>query len=214
VNDRPEAVVRLTGEVKARPKQGDVLIDKGSLGQVAGRAVFDLDAGHIRQLTMKIKSEMNLGGGLQMIRSEDIDLSRQPGNPLNINPIQPKDAPPVAKGKVIVSFPKVLLSDKNPLDPAAKSRGVETYARTHPVQLEAGKTYVIEMRQTTDPEFDPFLRLLDPSGKEVAFDDDSGGGLNARIVYQAKETGQFRIVATTFQPRQTGEYSLTVTAQE
>jgi hypothetical protein len=75
--------------------------------------------------------------------------------------------------------------------------------------MKAGRTYVIDMKART-PGFDPFLRLEDPDGKQVAFDDDGGGNLDARIVYRAPRDGVHRIICTTFRPRQTGGYVLTV----
>lgn len=47
--------------------------------------------------------------------------------------------------------------------------------------------------------FDPLLRLLDVSGVELAFDDDSGGGLNARISnFILATSGDYTIVVDAF----------------
>jgi hypothetical protein len=59
--------------------------------------------------------------------------------------------------------------------------------------LTKDKTYIIDLESE---DFDPFLRLLD-RGKQVAEDDDTGGKLNARIVYTAKQTGEHEVVAIT-----------------
>jgi hypothetical protein len=75
-----------------------------------------------------------------------------------------------------------------------------------PVKMKSGKTYTIDL---ISDDFDAFLRLLDPAGKEVAFDDDSGGDLNSRIVYECKEDGVFRIIMTTLN-RQPGNFTLKV----
>jgi hypothetical protein len=82
-----------------------------------------------------------------------------------------------------------------------------SYAKIHPIKLEAGKTYQIDMRSA---DLDSYLRLEDPSGQQVAFDDDSGGNLNARIVHKALKDGEYRIIATTFVPNATGAYTLRV----
>ena len=70
---------------------------------------------------------------------------------------------------------------------------MSSFRKVHEIDLEAGKTYRIDM---TSKALDSFLRLLDPDGKEVAEDDDSGGDFNARIIYKAKRTATYKIVAT------------------
>jgi hypothetical protein len=66
---------------------------------------------------------------------------------------------------------------------------------TYQVKMTAGKTYVIDMVSPDQEKLDPFLKLLDPSGKQIAQDDDGGGGLNSRITYEARVTGTHRIIA-------------------
>src|SRR5205085_1211000 len=59
-------------------------------------------------------------------------------------------------------------------------------------------------------DFDAYLRLEDPSGKQVAEDDDSAGKLNSRIVYTPQTDGLYRIVVTTCDPEQMGFYRLSI----
>jgi thiol-disulfide isomerase/thioredoxin len=59
-------------------------------------------------------------------------------------------------------------------------------------------------------DFDAFLFLEDPNGKTLAQDDDSGGGLNSRIVHKAASTGEYRIIATTLGNMEKGKYILQV----
>lgn len=81
------------------------------------------------------------------------------------------------------------------------------------VHLEAGKTYRIDHRGTGgDDKFDPFLFFEDASGATLDQDDDSGGGLNARIVYKPSKTGTYRVVASTFVPDQIGKFTLEFSA--
>jgi hypothetical protein len=61
------------------------------------------------------------------------------------------------------------------------------------VKLAKGKTYQIDM---TSKKVDSFLRLEDAGGKQLAEDDDGGGALNARILFDCKEDGDYRIIAT------------------
>ena len=77
-------------------------------------------------------------------------------------------------------------------------------AKIHKVKLEAGKVYVIDMISADTMALDPYLRLEDPDGKEVAKDDDSGGELQARIRFECKRAGEYRVIATSFGDGQTG----------
>ena len=74
--------------------------------------------------------------------------------------------------------------------------------------MVAGKTYQIDMTKANGG-LDPYLRLEDSAGKNVAQDDDSGGNLNARIMFNCTQTGEYRIVATTFVGG-TGNFTLQV----
>lgn len=81
------------------------------------------------------------------------------------------------------------------------------------VKMEAGKTYVIDMISPDQKALDPYLRLLDSSGKQLAEDDDGGEGLNARITFSATAAGTYRIVATSFGKFGNGDFTLEVRQQ-
>jgi tetratricopeptide (TPR) repeat protein/tRNA A-37 threonylcarbamoyl transferase component Bud32 len=82
--------------------------------------------------------------------------------------------------------------------------------QTHPIQMSAGKTYMIDMES---PQFDTYLRLEDSQGKVLAENDDiSPDNLNSRILFTPKEDGTYRIIATSFQQRGSGAYTLTIRA--
>jgi hypothetical protein len=51
-------------------------------------------------------------------------------------------------------------------------------------------------------------------GKQVAFDDDSGGFPHSRIVYRAPADGDYKVIATSFEANQTGPFTLTVQEAE
>jgi hypothetical protein len=97
---------------------------------------------------------------------------------------------------------KPVRSEKSELvasDPAYKEDGgFQRFQHHRPfnVRLKARHIYVIDM---VAPEgvrdFDPVVALEGPSGKVVAQDDDGGEGSNARIVYQSKRGGDYKIVA-------------------
>jgi tetratricopeptide (TPR) repeat protein/serine/threonine protein kinase len=80
--------------------------------------------------------------------------------------------------------------------------------QTHPLQMSAGMTYVIDLES---PQFDTYLRLEDSQGKVLAENDDiSKDNLNSRILFTPKEDGTYRIIATSFQQRGSGAYTLTI----
>jgi serine protease Do len=87
------------------------------------------------------------------------------------------------------------------------------FVRTEEVKLSKDVTYIIEMVATVakdGKQLDPFLILEDTAGKKLAEDDDGGGDLNAKIVFRAPADGVYRIICTTFNPNETGGYTLSV----
>jgi hypothetical protein len=82
--------------------------------------------------------------------------------------------------------------------------------KVHPCMLYVGKQYLIDMIDPARSGMDPFLIVEDDKGTLLARDDDSGGNLNARLVFTPTGTGTYRIIATTCSPGMTGHYQLTV----
>ena len=76
------------------------------------------------------------------------------------------------------------------------------------VKLFAGKTYIVDLESK---QFDAYLRLEDAKGKVLAENDDiSPTNQNSRIVFSASKDGAYRIVATSFETRGAGAYTMTV----
>lgn len=71
----------------------------------------------------------------------------------------------------------------------------------------AGEAITIDVMSS---DFDAFAILQDPQGNEVARDDDSGGGTNARIITTLRQTGIYRIFVNTFRAGDSGAYTLWV----
>ncbi|MBV8520253.1 MAG: PPC domain-containing protein [Acidobacteria bacterium] len=69
----------------------------------------------------------------------------------------------------------------------------------------AGTTVTIDLSSSA---FDTYLVLLDPNANLAAFDDDSGGALNSRIVYTLTSSGNWVIGANSLHGGATGGYSL------
>lgn len=59
--------------------------------------------------------------------------------------------------------------------------------------------------------FDAFLILQDADGNEIARDDDGGGGTNSRLT-ASLDAGSYRVVASSFSPGATGDYTLSAGA--
>ncbi|MBI3821717.1 MAG: hypothetical protein HY289_03445, partial [Planctomycetes bacterium] len=62
-------------------------------------------------------------------------------------------------------------------------------------------------------KIDPYLILEDAKGNKVAEDDDGGGFPNAKIVFRCPTDGVYRIICTTFNPSETGTFTLIVRRQ-
>ena len=81
-------------------------------------------------------------------------------------------------------------------------------SRVHELKMLKGKTYVLDLES---PDFNTFLILEDAAGKKLAENDDIGpDNLNSRINFTPTEDGVNRIVATSFQQRGVGAYTLTI----
>ncbi|MBI3407733.1 MAG: redoxin domain-containing protein [Planctomycetes bacterium] len=91
-------------------------------------------------------------------------------------------------------------------DPADKLR--KNPHKVHEYKMKAGANYVIDMITKNAQELDPYLRLEDSAGKNLAEDDDGGGFPNARIIFKAPKDDTYRIIATAF--KGVGDYTLTV----
>ena len=81
------------------------------------------------------------------------------------------------------------------------------HARVFLVKLLKGHTYQIDM---TSDEFDAYLFLENAGKKLLAEDDDSGGELNAQILFTAPDDGVYRVVATSFGGAATGYFTLRI----
>ena len=66
-------------------------------------------------------------------------------------------------------------------------------SHVHNVRMIRGRSYIIDLRST---QFDAFLRLEDSALAQLAQDDDSGGNLDARIIFRCPRSGSYRIIAT------------------
>ena len=95
----------------------------------------------------------------------------------------------VAKDKVVLESRGVIADNDAKVKP---SRGPAMPAKRFEVHLRGGKTYRLTMESKA---LDSFLVLQDQAAKELAFDDDSGGGLNSLLVYTAPKDDTYTVFA-------------------
>ena len=88
-NKREEALITVLGQVKGRSKGTE-----RAKGDVAGRFAIDVEAGFVSLAQIKISTEIEgTGSDFRMTFALDVDLDRQPGNPLNIPPPTERKTP-------------------------------------------------------------------------------------------------------------------------
>lgn len=62
-------------------------------------------------------------------------------------------------------------------------------------------------------DFDPYLIVLSPTNVQTDVDDSAAGNTSmTRAVVQADEAGEWRVVVTTFEPGESGDFELTLEA--
>jgi serine protease Do len=108
-----------------------------------------------------------------------------------LTPIETRlDAPPILGS--LTEGDSVLPSDRSLFD-AYRFSG------------RAGQAVSLAM---TSPDFDSYLILLDADGNSVTFDDDSGGGYDALIQTTLPSSGDYLLLANTYESGQSGNYRL------
>ncbi|MDQ7027102.1 MAG: PPC domain-containing protein [Anaerolineae bacterium] len=80
---------------------------------------------------------------------------------------------------------------------------------TYDINLQADQTVIISL---SSDDFDTYLELLDTSGASIASDDDSGGNLNSRLIFTARESATYTILVRSFGTAEaSGIYTISVT---
>jgi hypothetical protein len=86
----------------------------------------------------------------------------------------------------------------------------KSHRKVHVADLEAGKSYVIDLKGA----FDTFLRVEDSKRKPLLFNNDicprEKDGLDSRVVFTPPEKGAYRIIATSAGAGATGAYTLRI----
>jgi hypothetical protein len=97
------------------------------------------------------------------------------------------------------------------LEPGRREDRLEVGAAAfYTFQASAGQLWQIDLASDA---FDPYLRLYDGSGAQVAENDDGGGGLASRITAMIRKSGAYRIQAASSGNGGGGPYVLTLSAK-
>jgi hypothetical protein len=134
---------------------------------------------------------------------------------VKIDGLNDKRQNPPAPGPAIgVNFgPDGTFRQNNQLTPFDPLTPENLRHKLYAIRMEANRTYEIDMISN---DFDAYLNVVDDTGRIVAADDDSGGNLDARIIFTPARGGLFHIEAThcppQFQPDfpTTGKYTLVI----
>lgn len=82
------------------------------------------------------------------------------------------------------------------------------YCDSYTIRLNEGQRITLRLESE---DFDSYLILQDSSDENVGENDDAAdGNRNAAIEFTATESGRYEILVTSFEPRETGEYVLTI----
>lgn len=83
----------------------------------------------------------------------------------------------------------------------------DKFVDTYTFSAKAGERITIEM---SADELDTFLTLIPPDGAEIENDDAGADGARSVITLTLRETGQYRVLATSYDSRETGPYRLSL----
>jgi hypothetical protein len=81
------------------------------------------------------------------------------------------------------------------------------FYRVHEVALREGERYIIDLESK---EYANCVKLLNPDGMIVAFQDEGTPSRGARIIYEAPRTGTYRVLTASTTPNAIGPFTLTV----
>jgi WD40 repeat protein len=103
--------------------------------------------------------------------------------------------------------PALLLEDQGELQKGATLVDRGTYFREHSFSAEVGQRVFIRL---ASQDFDTSLRLINPAGEVVAENDDRFGTENSAIAITLNQPGPYRLVVTSYEKEEVGNYRLTV----
>lgn len=85
------------------------------------------------------------------------------------------------------------------------------YQETWTFEGTAGQLVNLDLRSS---EFDPYLILVSPSGKQSDNDDHEGSSQRSLVAQRLEESGTYKIIVTTYAAGMTGKYDLEIRVQD
>ncbi|HEX9951556.1 MAG TPA: hypothetical protein VGB53_07295 [Rubricoccaceae bacterium] len=82
------------------------------------------------------------------------------------------------------------------------------FVDAYTIDVQAGQTVVVDLMSTSS--LDPYLILRAPSGEQVDNDDYEGDRTRSHLEQVASESGAWRVMATSYEPGQSGTYDITI----
>jgi hypothetical protein len=154
--------------------------------------------------------------GLYTLRVTGLGVPTPLGQPQPINQPQPI-AQPIGEPTNPIPAPGAVAQIavgqimRGRLETGDQTMADGTFADIWQFQGNAGQTVQIDVRSD---EFDAYAQLLNATGTKLAEDDNSGGNLNARIIFTLPATGMYQIVVNSAgQSRRSGIYTISVVAR-
>ena len=112
----------------------------------------------------------------------------------------------IPQGELVAG--RAVTSLLSPFDAVASD---SSYQEVWTYRTQAGQRSVVTM---VSDSVDAYLRVVQRDGNVVARNDDGGDGTDARLEFEAPNSGDYLVVATTFGSAETGAYSLHVRTNE
>ncbi len=95
-----------------------------------------------------------------------------------------------------------VLSKGDPFDRVRDRR----YSVVYVIKMRAGETYTISLNSN----WDPYLRLENSQGRQLAYNDDGGRGLNSLMRFRPPEDGFYRVIVTSYGQGRHGPFTLRI----
>ena len=93
------------------------------------------------------------------------------------------------------------------------SRWLGDYGQ-YKVPMNTSTTYTFETSNASGGDADTYLYLFDPSGRGVAYDDDSGAGYQSKLTYRPTSNGTFTLRLRAYDPGARGSCTLSLAGGE
>jgi S1-C subfamily serine protease len=98
---------------------------------------------------------------------------------------------------------------RDQLDDTSNLFADNSFFNIYEFQGQAGQQIAIEMFSN---QIDPFLMLIGPNQEDLGHDDDSAGGVNARLEARLPASGTYLVLANSYAPGEQGAYELMISS--